>query len=121
MRDIRYDAEGDILYITFEDARGQPSTGIELMDNVVLYFNPETERPLKMILLSYARLVAASARQPLLLDGLAELPMDLRRVVLRVLNSSPVNLFLRMAEVDSPIPRSSLTQVFMPEVMKAVA
>jgi len=92
------------------------------MDNVVLYFDPATEEPLKIILLSYVRLIAASARQPLPLDGLAELPLPLRRTVLKLLRSAPVNLFLRLVEPETlPVPASLMMEVFTPAILKAIA
>ena len=36
MKDIRYDAEGDILYVTFEDANGQTTAFVGL-DRKVLF------------------------------------------------------------------------------------
>ena len=52
MRNIYYDVEGDILSVTFVEVEDQ-HTGIELSDNIVLYFNPDTEQPIKLLLLSY--------------------------------------------------------------------
>ncbi len=122
MKDIRYDAEGDILYVTFEDANGQPSTGIELTENIVFYFNPETQRPLKMIMISYARLLAASVGQPLSLDGLSDVPSPLKKTVLKLLAQSPAALFLQLVEPEAvPVPTSRLAEVFTPAVLKAAA
>lgn len=121
-KDIRYDAEGDILYVTFEDADGQPSTGIELTENIIFYFNPETKQPLKMILISYARLLAASVRQPLPLDGLADTPASLKKTILSLLARTPAALFLQLVEPEAvPVPTSRLAEVFTPAVLKAAA
>ena len=49
MKAIHYDAEGDILCVTFAEASDQMHTGIELADNIVLYYNPETGKPLQLI------------------------------------------------------------------------
>lgn len=122
MKDIRYDAEGDILYVTFEDASGQPHTGVELTENIVFYFNPETQRPLKMILISYARLLAASMRQPLPLDGLADAPSLLKKTVLQLLAQPPAALFLQLVESEAvPVPTTRLTEVFASAVLRAAA
>jgi hypothetical protein len=40
MKAIYYDAEGDILSVTFAEAGGRKHAGIELSDNIVLYYNP---------------------------------------------------------------------------------
>ena len=35
-----------------------------MSDNIVLYFNPETEQPIKLLLLSYHRLVETNCISP---------------------------------------------------------
>lgn len=122
MKDIRYDAEGDILYVTFEETKGQSSTGVELTENIVFYFNPETQRPLKMILISYAQLLAASMQQPFPLDGLADVPSPLKKTILNLLARSPAALFLQLVEPEAlPVPTSRLAEVFTSAVLKAAA
>lgn len=74
MKAIHYDAEGDILSVTFADANEHPQTGVELTDNIVLYYNPETAKPIKLMLLSYQAMLRASVRSPILLDGLHQTP-----------------------------------------------
>jgi hypothetical protein len=64
MKNIHYDVEGDILSITFAEVKDQLHAGVELTDNIVLYFNSETEEPIKLLLLSYRRLLQASAWGP---------------------------------------------------------
>jgi hypothetical protein len=64
--------EGDILSVTFSETTGQKQTGIELSDNIILYYNPQTEKPLKLILLNYQALLQASAQTPILLDELTK-------------------------------------------------
>ena len=71
MKTIHYDAEGDILSVTFAESSHEAHTGIVLADNIVLYYNPETGQPLELILVSYQAMVRASERRPILLDGLA--------------------------------------------------
>lgn len=61
MKAIHYDAEGDILSITFSEAKTQTQSGIELSDNIVLYYNPETAEPLELILVSYQAMVHVRA------------------------------------------------------------
>ena len=40
MKVIHYDAEGDILSVTFAETGEQLHTGVELTDNIVLYYDP---------------------------------------------------------------------------------
>jgi hypothetical protein len=122
MRNIYYDVEGDILSVTFAEVEDQPHTGIELSDNIVLYFNPETEQPIKLLLLSYRRLVETSHEAPLPLDGLDRVPEAVRNTVLRVTRREPVASFLQViTEGTAKVPTSRLPQVFTAKALKAVA
>ena len=53
MKAIHYDAEGDILTVTFSDGQRHNQQGIELSENIVLYYDPTTKEPIALILLSY--------------------------------------------------------------------
>lgn len=121
MKNIQYDAEGDILSVTFVEVAEQPYTGVELNDNIVLYFNPETEQPFKLILTSYQRMAEASRRQPISLAGLAELPDSVRSCVLRILSRPPVASFVHLIREQDAIPASRLDQVFTPATLQALA
>ncbi len=122
MKYIHYDAEGDILSVTFTEAKGQAHTGIELSDNVVLYYNPETGEPLGLVLLSYRALLRASAQAPLPLEGLACAPAKVRETVMSILQRTPVTSFLRLVEVRGiEPPTSRLSEIFTPAVLQAVA
>ena len=52
MKAIHYDTEGDILTVTFSEANALSQRGIELSDNIVLYYDAATDEPLSLILLS---------------------------------------------------------------------
>lgn len=123
MRNIYYDVEGDNLSVTFVEAdESQPHTGIELSDNIVLYFNPETRQPIKLLLLSYRRLVEASRKVPLPLDGLDNVSETIRNTVLRVVQQEPVSSFLKVITKGTvTVPTSRLPQVFTTTALKAVA
>ncbi|MDI6793065.1 MAG: hypothetical protein QME81_09390 [bacterium] len=122
MRNIYYDVEGDNLSVTFVEVERQPHTGIELNDNIVLYFNPETEQPIKLLLLSYRRLVEASRKAPLPLDGLNNVPETVRNTVLRMVQRKPVAGFLQvMTEGAAMMPTSRLPQMLTSTALKAVA
>jgi hypothetical protein len=121
MKNIHYDVEGDILSITFAEVKDQLHTGVELTDNIVLYFNPETEEPIKLLLLSYRRLLQASAQAPLLLDGLTNLPEPLRAKVLKVVSREPVANFLRLVKGPPEAkPASRLREILTPAALRAL-
>lgn len=122
MRNIYYDVEGDILSVTFVEVEDQPHIGIELSDNIVLYFNPETEQPIKLLLLSYRRLVETSRKAPLPLSGLDSVPETILNTVLRMTQREPVSSFLQvMTEEAATVPTSRLPQVFTATTLRAVA
>lgn len=54
MKAIHYDAEGDILSVTFAEANGRNHTGVELSDNIVLCLDAETGRPYQLVLVRSA-------------------------------------------------------------------
>ena len=121
MKAIHYDAEGDILSITFSEAKTQTQSGIELSDNIVLYYNPETAEPLELILVSDQAMVRASAQQPLLLDGLAEAPAKIQRIVKTILGRTPLNAFLQIVESHGNMPPTSrLREIFTPATLQTV-
>lgn len=122
MKAIHYDAEGDILSVIFAEASDQKHTGIELTDNIVLYYNPETGKPLQLILVSYQALVQASAQTPLLLDGLTRMPAKLRASIVALLQHAPLTAFLQVADVrGKTTPTGRLTEVFTPATLQTVA
>jgi len=92
MRDIHfsYDEEGDVLYIAFR--KGHKATSVSLNDNMVLRFDPETQKAVGLTLLDFSRLVEAP--DPLALWRLAELPDTLRDMVWTVLTQPPISLYL---------------------------
>ena len=96
MKALHYDIEGDILSVTFAESSGVITTGVELSDNVVVYFDPETERPLKLILISYQAMVQASATTSIELDGLDRLPEQTQATVGRMLRRAPLTTFLQL-------------------------
>ena len=70
-----YDAEGDILDVDFRLTGEKPLQGIELHDNVTLWTKAEGNIPLRLMLLSYSKLL----EQPgLLFRNLKKLPSQKR-------------------------------------------
>lgn len=122
MKSIHYDAEGDILSVTFAEAEGQKHTGVELTDQIVLYYNPETARPLQLVVLSYRAVLQASRRSPLRLDGLVSAPLKVRATVTALLQSAPLAAFFQLVEAPGTTPPASrLHEVFAPNMLQTVA
>ncbi len=122
MKSIHYDSEGDILTVTFVEINDQPARGVELSDNVVLYYNTKTKEPIELILVSYQAMLKAGIQRPLQLDGLRKLPAPARSSVLQIMRRPPVSNFLRLVEARGhKVPGSYPAQVFTPSALKAVA
>ena len=121
MKAINYDTEGDILTITFTETAEQSHAGIELSDNIILYYNPETQQPLKLILLSYQGLLQASRQAPILLDGLAQAPRKVQAAVTTVLQRDPLKIFMQLVEVpEKRPPTGRLHDIFTPTTLQTV-
>ena len=86
-----YDDEGDILNVDFRLTGEKPRRGIELHDNVTVWTNAQGTRILRLMLLSYAKLL----EQPdLPFAKLKKLPARQRAGLLKLLTSDPVKRFL---------------------------
>jgi hypothetical protein len=120
MKAIYYDAEGDILEVTFAEADKQRQTGVELSENIVLYYNPDTARPLKLILISYQALVQAGVQQPIVLDGLARAPVHVRASLTAMLQREPLASLLQFEVHNGGAPSSRLRAVFTPTALQTV-
>src|SRR5450756_1943982 len=94
MKSILYDSEGDILTVVFVENNDQRTRGVELSDNVVLYYNVKTKQPIQLILTSYLAMLEASTRKPLRLDGLQKMPASVRNSILRIIRVPPYPIFL---------------------------
>ncbi len=101
MKELYYDAEGDILTVNFLPTEAKQETGIEITDNIVLYFDTIDEKPLQMILISYSRLVAHSRQNPLELKKLSKYPKRLQRLALKLIQNEPVSNFLELKPSDT--------------------
>jgi hypothetical protein len=116
----KYDQEGDILSLFFKDVKGQKNTGVELNDNIVLYFDPDTQEALCLIVIDYSKMTARTDRgdwRGFPLSGLSKLPPEVRATVLRILRSAPVNEFLAIEETYSGYVR----QPILPKVQAAAS
>ncbi len=92
-----YDKEGDILEIFFQ--KGHGGVGVDLTENIVLRYNRDSQEPLSLILISFSHLIQPTQYGPpsFRLTALADLPIDMQQVVLKILDSAPVNHFLKMS------------------------
>lgn len=86
-----YDAEGDILDVDFRLTGKKPQQGVELHDNITIWTNADGTQILRLMLLSYSRLL----EQPnLALVGLKKLSTRRRAGLLMLLKMDPVKQFL---------------------------
>jgi hypothetical protein len=122
MKAIHYDTESDILSVTFSETENQNHVGLELSDNIVFYYNPETKLPLKLVLLSYRAMLQASAKAPILLDGLNQAPIEVQTTIAVLLKSKPVSAFVQIIEtIDKTSLTSKLHDIFTPDTLQMVA
>jgi len=91
-----YDQEGDILEILFQKGGG---VGIDLTDNIVLRYNRDREEALSLILSNFSNLIRPTKFGPpsFRLTALSELPAAIQQTILSILNSFPVNRFLKVS------------------------
>jgi len=99
MKEINYDPEGDILTVHFLDYAKQHA-GLEITDNIVLYFDTVNEKPLEMILICYSRLVTYTRKNPLKLK-LSKYPKRLQKIALKLIQQPPVSNFLELNASDT--------------------
>ena len=86
-----YDSEGDILDVDFRLTDKKPQQGIELHDNVTVWTDAQGSRILRLMLLSYSKLLE-QPEIPLL--GLRKLSPRRRTSLLKLLSRDPVKRFL---------------------------
>ncbi len=86
-----YDDEGDILDVDFRLVGKKPHKGVELHDNITIWTDAPNTQVLRLMLLSYSRLLE---KPSLTLVGLRRLPARQRAGLLKLLTSDPVRRFL---------------------------
>ena len=94
---LAYDEECDILEVVFKGI--EANCAIELTDHVLLRFNLERERAAGLSVLDFSLLVRSTEMGPLSfsITGLDDLPKDMRRTVLKIVTTPPVNRFLKVS------------------------
>ena len=86
-----YDAEGDILDVDFRLTGEKPQRGIELHNNITIWTDAQDDQVLRLMLLSYSRLLEQPA---LVFDKLKKLPARQQAGLLKLLTNDPVKRFL---------------------------
>ena len=86
-----YDAEGDILDITFGIGKPNQREGFELNDNIVLFIDRSTDCPLGLMFISYSQLLEQGLS---FLDQLVEMPLTQQQHLMKILSSNLLQPFL---------------------------
>lgn len=91
---FNYDELSDTLYVSF--APGQPATGIELNEHILLRLNKAERKAIGLTIFDYSLLSQSTEVGPrsFPLTGLAELPAEMREMVLAILRTPPLNALL---------------------------
>lgn len=122
MKALHYDADGDILSVTFAECTDGSHTGLELTDNIILYIDPVARQPLTLILSGYQAMQQLHGERPFRLDRMESIPNNLRGLVLVLLQQPPLNQFLQIVESASPVDIDiRLLSVFSPMVLPSLA
>jgi hypothetical protein len=118
-----YDEEGDVLDVYFGEKR--PAWTIELTDNIMLSIDRQTKKAVTLSFLDFTELIRPTPFGPrsFPLTGLADLPLDERDLVVKVLTTPPVNAWLDISAVqslpDSPFAVTHLEKA-PPQVLNLV-
>lgn len=94
---FKYDESGDTMYVSF--AAGESGTGIELNEQILLRVNEVERRAVGLTLFDYSVLARRTeiGFRSLPLNGLDDLPADVREMVLEILLSAPVRDVLSLS------------------------
>jgi uncharacterized protein YuzE len=115
---IKYDELSDSLHVSF--APGENATGVELNEHILLRVNKAERRAVGLTLFDYSVLAQPTelGLRSLPLNGLNDLALELRELVLDILRTPPVRDILSLsAYTPSPveaIPIASLHQSLLP-------
>ncbi len=94
---FKYDERSDTLYVSF--GTGEKGTGIELNEHILLRVDLEERRAVGLTLFDYSVLAQPTeiGFRSLPLNGLEELPPDVRELIIEILRSSPVKDVLSLS------------------------
>ncbi|MBL7063034.1 MAG: DUF2283 domain-containing protein [Anaerolineae bacterium] len=119
---LAYDEECDILEVVFKGI--EANCAIELTDHVLLRFNLEQGRAAGLSVLDFSMLARSTEMGPpsFSITGLDDLPGDMRRTVLKIVTTPPVNRFLKVScFTPSPSRHIPITYVERPAALAAWA
>ena len=108
-----YDTEGDILDITFDTGKPNQREGFELNDNIVLFVDRETDRPLGLMFISYSKLLLQKSS---FLDHLDTMPLPQQHRLMKSLGSELLTPFLMLVS-----PTTHEVQIGNPSVNELLA
>ena len=108
-----YDELSDTLYISFDP--GAKGTGIELNDHILLRIDKKWSQAIGLTFFEYSLLAQKTemGSRSFPLSGLAGLSDEAREMILQILQSSPVNEYLKISaytpSATEIIPITTLT------------
>ena len=107
---LEYDREGDVLEIVFSVGSAR---GLELTNEIVLRYDPQSAKPLSLIFLTFSHLLQAieSGQENFRFTNLAKLPQGERDRVLQILTTSPVSQYLTISTLSLTLNHKHLTSV----------
>lgn len=117
-----YDTEGDMLEIFFRE--GDATCTVELADGVFLRLDLDRGEPLSIAFIAVSSLTRFGEFGPFLLqlDGLENLPDDLRQIVTRIITSPPVSSVLKVFSYSpSPRTRKPLPLAWLPHQLASTS
>jgi hypothetical protein len=93
---LAYEAESDELNIYFGENR--KATGVQLSDHILLRLDRTEGKAVSLSLIDFSLLTRETRYGPpsFRLDGLDELPDDLRELTLELITTPPVSYFLQV-------------------------
>ena len=90
---LLYDEQHDILDVIFnESENGLDRAGYELRDGIILHISSE-QRPVQLTFVNFRRLTELPVVH---FQGLESQPSDIRKTLLTLVASPPVNAFLKI-------------------------
>lgn len=94
---FKYDELSDTMYISF--VIGEPGTGIELNEHILLRVNQAERRAVGLTLFDYSILAQPTeiGFRSLPLNGLETLPDEVREMVIEILHSKPLREVLSLS------------------------
>jgi hypothetical protein len=113
---LAYYEEDDMLELFF--GPNEPATGVELTEHILLRVNRTTGRAVSLTLRHFSILVEHTLYGPRSypLEHLDQLPETLQETVLHLLNTPPVNQFLKLSHVQlSPARQMPVAYVAVPD------